>query len=218
MWKYAHTMGTRQQVCFVGFGLFYGHGGFDFETLLEYCWKMATKNSLFAQSPSVNVSHYNSKKSIVGNVLATHIDDFCCLISYLVTEDNFTLPRFTPCVDSFTYMRDGFKFNNSLFLKSSGESLVLKGIIANSTMDYILNGSTQSTALMDASIKFSTTYKDIFDGMFPRRCFEGCLSEFIQYHNLSPCKLIISGAPYVGKSSVSMLIASRLVQCMPIFQ
>jgi hypothetical protein len=206
-WRMAETDRNGSRIYFIGTGLFYGHSGYDFEFMLRSYWKA----SLESENQRMMLPFCSTPVG-TGNILATHMDDFTNFIVHLVKDNDHQSPSFFAAVDNSSRGIDTpDMLNCALFRKTNGGTVPTE---TGSYDEFSLTPERKSTSvykpfLMEANIVYSSTYHDLPFGPKEPRFFEGIWRQFLYHHKLSPCRVVIAGAPCTGKTGAAKLISFR---------
>ena len=180
------------EVVVIGRGLIYGRGGFDFHPIIQSLLKDEHVVPLLRPSDSA--------------VPAIHIDDFCEIINFAISSESIPLyiPAIDSCCDSLhsilsciAHELDVQQFKYSE-LDEAFQFAVENPEITNL---FQFNKSFTGFPMIEIPWRFQLGLSD--------SDISAVVSEYRALNNLSPCRLMVVGMPFVGKSSLSRIIAQK---------
>ena len=174
----------------IGKGLIYGRNGFDFSPIM--------KSFLFDDN-IVPIMH-----PAEASAPAIHIDDLCSIVEHLISADY--IPLYVPAVDACPDTLHSIITNIANEFDVSG----FKYCELENLLHFAIENS-ESTNLFHSNLKFSNLPTQNISLKYPQGLSKENLpvivSEYKTLNNLSPCRLMVVGMPYAGKTTVAKSIA-----------
>ena len=196
LWKVATDAASNGViVCFAGLGLLYGSGGEDFEETYRETWNDMCSNTDSTNAVAVKLPFLDPETK--GNILATHIDTFLDSIVHLACEyETTSSPRYFPLVDDIhksTINCHAFEADQTI------GSMPRENVIARLWEHPRL-------MLFNANVWFKQEPSTVLVASTT----ESSWKQFLAFHKLAPCRLLIAGAPFSGKTEISKRLSSML--------